>query len=99
MVIHDDYHEVMDLAEAMLAFVIHGLQERARFKELTTLTKRLHSSAGSFNIGSNGDGRFPRITFGDAKTLLREQCGIKTATDLDNFRCVTFLIFTGISVC
>lgn len=84
MAIEHDWHEVLDGAEAFFVFVIRSLQERSKFRHLIPLAKRLYSSAGDFKLGVDLNNNLPRLSFIQAKSLLREQGGIETR-DEDDF--------------
>lgn len=84
MVFRDDYHEVVEMIESMLVFVFRGLQERKQYRYLTENVKRLYPSASEFRIGLDEHGKVPRITFMEAKRILREELGFE-ADDKKNF--------------
>ncbi|PYH97586.1 aspartate-tRNA ligase [Aspergillus ellipticus CBS 707.79] len=84
MVFRDDYHEVVELIESMLVFVFRGLQERKQYRHLTEIVQRLYPSARPFRIGLDEHGKVPRITFLEAKRILREELGAET-DDTKNF--------------
>lgn len=84
MVFQDDYHEVVELIESMLVFVFRGLQERKQYRYLVEIVQRLYPSARPFRIGLDENGKVPRITFLEAKRILREELGFET-DDKKNF--------------
>lgn len=84
MVIRDDYHEVVEMIESMLVFVLRGLQERKQYRYLTETVERLYRSAKQFRIGLDEHGKFPRISFMEARRILREELGFE-ADDKKDF--------------
>lgn len=84
MVFRDDYHEVVEMIESMLVFVFRGLQERKQYRHLISIVERLYPSAGKFRIGLDEHGKVPRVTFMEAKRILREELGFE-ADDNKNF--------------
>ncbi|KAI1325944.1 aspartate-tRNA ligase [Xylariaceae sp. FL0255] len=84
MTFEEEYHEVTKMVEDMLVFVLRGLQERKQFRNLTEIVKKLYPSAREFRIGLNEKGEVPRITFMEAKRVLREELGFD-APDNKNF--------------
>ena len=78
MVFRDDYHEVVEMIESMLLFVFRGLQERKQYRNLTKIVEKLYPSARQFRVGLDEQGRVPRITFLEAKRILREELGLLT---------------------
>ncbi|PWY86281.1 aspartate-tRNA ligase [Aspergillus heteromorphus CBS 117.55] len=84
MVFRDDYHEVVELIESMLVFVFRGLQERKQYRHLTEIVQTFYPSARPFQIGLDEHGKIPRVTFLEAKRILREELGIETE-DTKNF--------------
>ncbi|KAI1075713.1 hypothetical protein F5B20DRAFT_594852 [Whalleya microplaca] len=73
--IERDWTELLDKTEDLFIFVIHALQEREKFRYLTTLAKRVCSSAGTFRLGLDGNGKMARLTFSESKRLLRDHGG------------------------
>ncbi|USP79399.1 hypothetical protein yc1106_06673 [Curvularia clavata] len=84
MVFQNDYHEVMELIESMLVFVFRALQERTSYKHLIETFMNLYPSARDFKISLDKTGKVPRITFLEAKRILREELGFETQ-DNKNF--------------
>ncbi|KAH5142397.1 aspartate--tRNA (Asp) ligase [Parastagonospora nodorum] len=81
MVFQNDYHEVMELIESMLVFVFRGLQQRKQYRHLIEAFMSLYPSARDFKIGLDESGKVPRITFLEAKRILREELGFETEDD------------------
>jgi aspartyl/asparaginyl-tRNA synthetase len=84
MVFQENYHEVVELIESMLLFVFRGLQERKQYRELTELVKKAYPSAREFRIGLDENGKVPRVSFLEAKRILREDLGFE-ADNKKNF--------------
>ncbi|KAH8698157.1 aspartate-tRNA ligase [Phaeosphaeriaceae sp. PMI808] len=84
MVFQDDYHEVVEMIESMLLFVFRGLQERKQYRSLVEIVKNLHPSTRDFKTGLDETGKVPRITFLEAKRILRDELSIET-DDGQNF--------------
>lgn len=84
MAFQNDYHEVVDLIESMLVFVFRNLQERKQYKQLIELVKKCYPSARPFQMGLGEHGNVPRITFSEAKRILREELGLES-DDEKNF--------------
>ncbi|KID86650.1 aspartate-tRNA ligase [Metarhizium guizhouense ARSEF 977] len=78
MAFQDDYHEVAELIESMLVFVFRGLQERKQYKQLVEIVQNLYPCARPFRIGLDEHGKVPRITFLEAKRILREELGLES---------------------
>lgn len=83
MAFQDDYHEVIDMAESLLVFIIRQLQERREYQRLTNVAKLLYPSAGTFRLGLDAQGKVPRITFMEAKKLLKEELGTNVDEQAD----------------
>ncbi|KAF2715893.1 class II aaRS and biotin synthetase [Polychaeton citri CBS 116435] len=84
MVINKHYEEAMDMVEALLLHAVHGLQTDDKYHDaVTTLKESTIEGIGSFKYPSNGKG--PRITFLQAKALLRTECGLLKTDDNENF--------------
>lgn len=97
MTLRENWQEAIDVAESLLVFIICGLKQRDKYKDTLAATKKLHSSAGVLNIGTGG---VPRITFREAKDILRRHCGMLYADDKENFTLVysclhSFLVYTN----
>lgn len=78
MAFQDDYHEVAELIESMLVFVFRGLQERKQYKSLVEIVQHLYPCARPFRVGLDEHGKVPRITFLEAKRILREELGLES---------------------
>lgn len=72
MAFERDWTEVRDQAEALFIYMIRGLQEREKFKHLIPLAKKMWSSAGDFDLGLDDQGKLTKITFSEAKQLLKD---------------------------
>ena len=83
MVIQDDYHEVVEMIESMLVFVFRGLQEPRQYRYLIEIVERLYPSAKQFRVGLDEHGKIPRITFIEARRILREELGFKADNEKD----------------
>ncbi|TWU71402.1 hypothetical protein ED733_002925 [Metarhizium rileyi] len=81
MAFQDDYHEVMELMEAMLVFVFQGLQQRQKYKKLVEVVQELYPSSRPFRVGLDEHGKVPRIPFLEAKRILREELGLDSDDD------------------
>ncbi|KAL2016554.1 hypothetical protein VTK56DRAFT_3411 [Thermocarpiscus australiensis] len=81
MAFQDDYHEVVELIESMLVFVFRGLQERKQYRQLIEVVQRHYPSVRPFRIGLDEHGKVPRVTFLEAKRILREELGLNTDDD------------------
>ncbi|KHN94388.1 aspartate-tRNA ligase [Metarhizium album ARSEF 1941] len=78
MTFEDDYHEVVDLVESMLLFVFGALQERRPYGQLVQVVKDVYPGARPFRIGLDEHGKVPRVTFLEAKRILREELGLES---------------------
>ena len=88
MVYENDWHEVLDMLGSMLVFVIRALQERKQYAALLETVRRYYLSSRPFRIGLDEQGKVPRITFMEAKRMLREELGFHT-DDQENFTYVS----------
>jgi len=84
MTYENDWHEVVDMLGDMLVFVFKGLQERKRNAALLETVRKYYPSSRAFQIGLDENGKVPRITFPEAKRILREELGFDT-DDNENF--------------
>lgn len=75
MTFQNDYHEVVDMIESMLVFVLTELQQRSQYSKLIEAVQELYPRARPFRVGLDEHGKVPRITFLEAKRLLREELG------------------------
>ena len=85
MVYENDWHEALDMLGSMLVFVFRALQERKQYATLLETVKRYYPSSRPFRIGLDEQGKVPRITFMEAKRLLREELGFLHSDDEENF--------------
>jgi aspartyl-tRNA synthetase len=84
MAFDHDYQEVIDLIESMLVFVFKELQGREQYKQLIALVQEMYPGVRPFRVGLNEHGKVPRITFLEAKRILREEFGLES-DDSKNF--------------
>lgn len=84
MSFNDDYYEVVDLVESMLVFVLNELQRRSEYKQLIEAVQKLYPLAQPFHVGLDEHGKVPRITFLEAKRILRDELGL-VSDDSKNF--------------
>jgi aspartyl-tRNA synthetase len=84
MAFDHDYQEVMELIESMLVFVFKELQGREQYKQLIALVQEMYPGVRPFRVGLNEHGKVPRITFLEAKRILREEFGLES-DDSKNF--------------
>ncbi|KAK4693614.1 hypothetical protein P7C71_g3817, partial [Lecanoromycetidae sp. Uapishka_2] len=71
MEIQQHYHEVLSFGEELIHFIIHALQTRPKFQELVNIIRKAgYTEAGNFRLPPNG--KAVRITFAEAKQLLKE---------------------------
>ncbi|KAJ6781994.1 hypothetical protein PWT90_01281 [Aphanocladium album] len=84
MAFDDDYHEVVNLIESMLVFVLTELQRRSQYKKLIEEVQKLYPRAQPFCLSLDTHGKVPRITFLEAKRILREELGL-ASDDGKNF--------------
>ncbi|KAI6755962.1 hypothetical protein HG530_011698 [Fusarium avenaceum] len=78
------WEEVLHRAESLFIFIISGLQQREKYRELLSLAKRLHSTAGQFRLGTDANAHLPRVKFNEAKNLLRDRLGFAETNDYDD---------------
>ena len=91
MVIQDDYYEVVEIIESMLVYIFRGLQERKQYRYLIEVVERLYPSAKQFHIGLDEHGKLLRITFIEAKRILREELSFE-ADDEKNFTYASIIL-------
>lgn len=77
-IVKHDWEEILELTESTILFIIHNLQERQKYKSELDVARRLYPSAGGFRLGLDAKGRLIRITFKEAKRILRETIGRQT---------------------
>ncbi|KAH2778176.1 hypothetical protein KXV54_003130, partial [Aspergillus fumigatus] len=78
MVLEENYYEVMDLMDSMIVFVLKGLQERKKYRDLIEIVQNHYPTAQDFRIGLDEQGKIPWISFKEAKRMLRDELGFKT---------------------
>lgn len=78
MTFQEDYREVMDTIESMLIFVLTNLQKREKFRKLLEIVRQIRPSTREFSIGLDKHGKIPRITFAEAKRIIRQDLGMET---------------------
>ncbi|KAJ3497398.1 hypothetical protein NLG97_g1929 [Lecanicillium saksenae] len=83
MAFNDDYHEVVNLIESMLVFVLNELQQRSQYRRLVEEVQKLYPRARPFCVGFDDHGKVPRISFFEAKRILRDELGF-TSDDCKN---------------
>lgn len=69
--------EILDLMDELLVFLIRSVQERSKYTNIVQTAQRLHSSACIFRLGLV-NGKLIRITFRDAKLILRTSLGMQS---------------------
>ncbi|TQV92501.1 hypothetical protein V2A60_007183 [Cordyceps javanica] len=84
MAFRHDYHEVVELIESMLLFVLNELQRRKQYKALIEAVQQIFPHTRPFRVGLDGQGKVIRITFLEAKRILREEIGL-ASDDCKNF--------------
>ncbi|KAE8422689.1 aspartate-tRNA ligase [Aspergillus pseudocaelatus] len=84
MAFEDDYQEVVDLIESMLLFIFKELQGRKQYRQLIALVQEMYPGFQPFRVGLDEHGKVPRITFLEAKRILREEIGL-ASDDSKNF--------------
>lgn len=67
--------EILELANDLIISIIRSLQEREKYQTLVQSAKRLYPSAGGFTLGLDDNGSLIRITFSEAKVILRDRLG------------------------
>ncbi|CAG7962066.1 unnamed protein product [Penicillium salamii] len=84
MTFYEDYHEVVDLLESMLLFVFRELQGCKQYKQHIDAVQRLYPCGRPLRVGFDEHGKVPRITFTEAKRILREDMNLES-DDSKNF--------------
>ncbi|KZL86617.1 aspartate-trna ligase [Colletotrichum incanum] len=82
--LQNDWTEILELAGNLLVSLIRSLQEREKYKMLIQSAKRLYPSADSFKLGLTDDGKLIRVTFSEAKLIIRDLLGLQSH-DEDDF--------------
>jgi aspartyl/asparaginyl-tRNA synthetase len=94
LVIKNGWEEILEAAERMVIHLVKSLQESKKYQTLVTQASRLYPKSGTFKLGLNDQGGLPRVTFREAKTILRD-LGVTTPED-DDFSCASNLTVFGI---
>ncbi|KAL0929814.1 aspartate-tRNA ligase [Colletotrichum truncatum] len=76
------WEEILNLAIDLLIFLIQSLQERTKYAQLAPAVQRLHPSSGPFKLGLV-QGKLLRITFREAKTILRTSLDMQSSFEDD----------------
>lgn len=87
--LQNDWTEILDLADNLLVFLIRSLQDNDRYAAYLQAAKRLYSSSQDFKLGLNSEGRLLRLTFREAKAILRDKVGLQS-NELDDLTYVPF---------
>lgn len=74
----NDWTEILDLADNLLVSIIQSLQQQEKYTTLTNTAHRLYPGAGTFKLGLDENGKLFRVTFKEAKAILRDSLGLKT---------------------
>ena len=69
---------MVEMIESMLVFVFRGLQERKHYRHLIDIMERLYPSAKQLRLGLDEHGKISRITFLEARRILREELGLRS---------------------
>ncbi|PSR84454.1 hypothetical protein BD289DRAFT_368613 [Coniella lustricola] len=80
----NDWTEILDLADNLLVSIIQSLQQLEKYITLTNTAHRLYPGAGTFQLGLDQNGKLFRVTFKEAKAILRNSLGLKS-NDQDDF--------------
>jgi aspartyl/asparaginyl-tRNA synthetase len=81
--LQNSWTEIIDLADGLLVHLVRLLQEREKYKTLTQLSQRCHPLAGDFKLGLDDQGKLKRITFSEAKAILRNALGREADDNVD----------------
>jgi len=81
--LQNDWTEILELADNLLVSLVRSLQEREKYNALTQVAKRLYPLAGTFKLGLNKSGKLIRVTFSDAKAILRDSLGYQSNDQVD----------------
>jgi hypothetical protein len=76
--LRNDWTEILELADSLLVSLIRSLQECEKYNALTQVAKRLYPLAGTFKLGVNESGKLIRVTFSEAKAILRDSIGCQS---------------------
>jgi hypothetical protein len=75
---------------SILVFVFRELQECKQFVGLIETLRKYYPSSRPFRIGLDSQGRVPRITWVEAKRMLREELAITLTSDNEDLTCVFY---------
>ncbi|KAK3358796.1 hypothetical protein B0T25DRAFT_587939 [Lasiosphaeria hispida] len=78
-----DWTEILDTASDLIVSLVQSLQKRDKYLELTRTAQRLYPSAGKFKLGLDQHGKLIRLTFKEAKEILRASLGQQSNDDDD----------------
>jgi aspartyl-tRNA synthetase len=90
--LQNDWTEILDFADNLLVFLIRSLQDNDNYAAHLQAAKRLYPSSRSFKLGLNSDGRLIRLTFREAKAILRDKVGLRS-NELDD---LTYVLFPSV---
>ncbi|ATY64533.1 aspartate-tRNA ligase [Cordyceps militaris] len=79
----NNWTELLDFADNLLVFLIRSLQDSQKHATHLRAAKRLYPSALDFKLGLNEDGKLLRLTFREAKAILRDKIGLQS-NELDD---------------
>ncbi|KAK0725120.1 hypothetical protein B0H67DRAFT_121522 [Lasiosphaeris hirsuta] len=79
-----DWTEILDMASDLIVSLIQSLQKYDKYLELTRTAQRLYPLAGKFKLGLDHHGKLVRLTFKEAKEILRTSLG-RQSNDDDDF--------------
>jgi aspartyl/asparaginyl-tRNA synthetase len=83
LTLKDGWEELLEVAEKMIIHLVKSLQQIERYQTLTKQASSLYPLAGAFKLSLNKQGGLPRITFKDARIILRSLGS--TALEDDDF--------------
>ncbi len=84
----NNWTELLDFADNLLVFLIRSLQDSQKHATHLRAAKRLYPSALDFKLGLNEDGKLLRLTFREAKAILRDKIGLQS-NELDDLTYVS----------
>ncbi|KIY01397.1 uncharacterized protein Z520_02949 [Fonsecaea multimorphosa CBS 102226] len=82
MTFRETYEEAIHLTESLLLYVLSELQRRDKYQD-ALVAAAAHPRTDAFR--SPQSGKVPRITFREAKRLLRTECSMHDAVDHEDF--------------